>query len=345
MKKLNFLQFAEKDGNVVHISDVENGIDCNCRCLSCGQKLIAKNKTTNTKTPHFAHWNVKECAFAFETTIHKVAKKIINEKKQILLPAIYNSNFEALTEDQMISLDEVISEDEKITSIGLNRDGSFIRPDLIGIKNNRQIVIEIAVTHKTDDDKVNKLINHKISAIEIDLECLSRNATIDEIERAILDPDNIVWLYNDRIEQLQNKKFADLVKHGLLLIPIDRVNYEESQWTSPGTNFFLKCANHTNEFYTFSKSLYFNNEVVQNILIKNNWNHTIYGNPFYERYIYLNQEMIYLSSDDLKALQELQKVNEYKTIIECQECIFHKGVFSNFALCGKDQTDKNKELS
>lgn len=340
MKKLNFLPFAEKDGNIVHISEVENGIECNCHCLSCGQKLIAKNKLTNTKVPHFAHWNVKECAFAFETTIHKVAKSIINEKKQILLPAVYNENLEILTKNQLISLDEVISEDEKITSIGLNKDGSLIRPDLIGIKNNRQIVIEIAVTHKTDDDKVNKLIKHKISAIEINLECLSRIVTIDEIEEAIFDPDNIAWLYNDKTEQLQNKKLRDFVQHGLVLIPIDRENYEEGQWTKPSSNFFIKCANHANEFSIFKKSIYFNNEIVQDVLSKNYWNYIIYGNPFYERYIYLNQKRIYLSAEDLKALQELQKVNENKTINECQECVFHKGVFSTYALCGKDQSEK-----
>lgn len=39
------IPFALREGNLVHISDIsknEKGLGCNCRCIECGEILIAR---------------------------------------------------------------------------------------------------------------------------------------------------------------------------------------------------------------------------------------------------------------------------------------------------------------
>jgi len=339
-KHSNFLTFADKDGQIVHISEVENGLDCNCKCLSCGATLIAKNNPSNIKTGHFAHWNAEECLNAFETAIHKVAKKIIKDKRQIVIPTVYNKHGDLLSKQDLIFLDTVISEDEEITAIGNYSDGSLIKPDLIGIIKNRRLVIEIAVTHMTDQNKIDKIKAHKISAIEINLEDISRDTNISEIEEAIVNPYLTTWLYNDRIDILQLKKLESLRDNGLVFVSIDREAYSDVHWGGPNSdNCFIKCPNYQNEWNNFTNSVSFNNEVIQSIIKGSSWNTTIYGNPFEgDRFIYLNKSKYFLMDEDIKALQEFEKIRTKKHINECEECVFHKGIFADFVLCGKDLT-------
>ncbi|HVA98367.1 MAG TPA: hypothetical protein VNG53_05690 [Bacteroidia bacterium] len=349
-KHTKLLTFAEKDGQIVHISEVENGLDCKCKCLSCGAILIAKNNSSEKKEKHFAHWKAEECLHAFETAIHKVAKKIIKDKRQIIIPAIYNKYGDLLSKQELILLDDVKSEDEEITSIGKYSDGSLIRPDLIGIKQNRQLVIEIYVTHKTDSYKVAKIKKHKISAIEINLENVSLDTNTKEIEEAILNPHFTTWLYNDKKEALQNKKLQELRSSGFALVAVDRELYAESYFDDAcdcwvmgahSDKIEIKCPNYQNELSNFIKSLPLKNEIVQSIVKGSVWNKKIYRNTFYEGIIYLNGSPSKVKEDDIKALDEYERISRpNKWITECQECPFHKGVFADFVKCGKDLTSK-----
>ncbi|WHY77279.1 competence protein CoiA family protein [Neobacillus sp. WH10] len=65
------LPYGLKDGKLVHISDVEKGLKCECVCPACNHPLIARKgeKTAH----HFAHYNGSECAKSVETALHSIS--------------------------------------------------------------------------------------------------------------------------------------------------------------------------------------------------------------------------------------------------------------------------------
>lgn len=74
-----------KDGKIVRVTNVANGLACNCICLDCKARLMAINNEGNLQRPHFRHYsatNVKEisdCNASHETAIHYLAKDIIEK--------------------------------------------------------------------------------------------------------------------------------------------------------------------------------------------------------------------------------------------------------------------------
>lgn len=84
---MNFkLPFGLKDGELLHVADVERGLSCECVCPSCGHHLVARKG--NKMTPHFAHYKGAECAAAIESALHLAAKKVLLKEQYIVLPPV-----------------------------------------------------------------------------------------------------------------------------------------------------------------------------------------------------------------------------------------------------------------
>jgi len=147
----------DASGNIVSISDVKNGLKCNCFCIDCGSVLIAKKGAENTH--HFSHApesvnSVRECHWSPETETHIMAKEIILEDKLLEIP-IGTINQKII----QVRFDEVYLE---------VRDENRI-PDIIGYIEGEAIYIEIAVTHFCDMEKIIELKKMNKNCIEIDL--------------------------------------------------------------------------------------------------------------------------------------------------------------------------------
>ncbi|MCT4604899.1 MAG: hypothetical protein N4A64_02175 [Marinisporobacter sp.] len=102
MIKLSF-GLDKKDGKIYHISEVRNGLDCNCICPHCKQDLIACNNGTKQEY-HFRHY-IEECKYALETALHLFAKEVIDKHKKIRVPQFsvnsYIERIEVLPEKDM----------------------------------------------------------------------------------------------------------------------------------------------------------------------------------------------------------------------------------------------------
>jgi hypothetical protein len=145
-------------------------------CVDCNNKLIKKNKNLETRKReiHFAHHI--PCTGNLETYLHAVSKLIIENEGRILLPKLGFVSF-----DQ--SKVETKLED--------------IFPDiLITDKKSTPIIIEIYVTHLTDQIKIDKIKRLKISAFEINLSKLSYDSDFKIIRFEV-------------IENLNNRKRLD----------------------------------------------------------------------------------------------------------------------------------------
>lgn len=51
------LVYGSRDGQLIHISNVPQGLECNCVCPNCKENLIAKKGKINEY--HFAHESKK----------------------------------------------------------------------------------------------------------------------------------------------------------------------------------------------------------------------------------------------------------------------------------------------
>jgi len=87
----SIIQLAIKNGRVVSVDQVENGLACGCRCPDCDGILIAKNRG-EIKVHHFAHESGQICETSQETALHLLAKEVLIEQKAILLPSPHNGN-------------------------------------------------------------------------------------------------------------------------------------------------------------------------------------------------------------------------------------------------------------
>lgn len=200
--------FGERDNKIIHIDDIipsENGVKCNCVCPACGEKLVARTLGNKNKKC-FAHKANSNCDGGIETAMHKFAKEIIENEKKIKIPKLiynkYSKEFE-IVKEQLIVFDKI--ELERYLS-----DFDF-KPDIIISKNDTPLIIEVAVTHKVDEEKRNKIIKSDISTIEIYLDkneifLLSKEELVHKI---INDTDNKRWIFN-RLEESQKKNIDEM---------------------------------------------------------------------------------------------------------------------------------------
>lgn len=191
------LTYGLKDDKLIPIDEVESGLKCECICPYCKVKLIARKG--KIKIHHFAHDRGADCGKAYETALHLLAKEIVKERKTIILPECYPSknyyadskfkhpqrviNFSDVELEELIELDEIV-----------------IKPDALCISNDIELLVEFAVTHFVDSDKLNKIRKLNKNCIEIDISSIELNK--DKLIKAI---ENIVenkkWIYNYELEE------------------------------------------------------------------------------------------------------------------------------------------------
>lgn len=198
------LEYAFKknqEDNLVHISEVERGLACNCVCPSCKNNLIA-NKGKR-RAHHFSHYKAANCAYGLQTALHIKAKEIIEKYKIFKIPSLeakYNDISCLITKERLVKFDEVKLE---------KRQGQII-PDVIGISKGHKIFIEIFVTHKVDVEKKEYVRNKmNVSCIEIDLSNLYRNdKNIEQKaleEEIIFNVENKKWIHNFYYKKILKK--------------------------------------------------------------------------------------------------------------------------------------------
>lgn len=153
-----FLTFALDESNaLVHVDDVAKGNNCKCHCPHCGAPLCAKN-AGQWREHHFAHTHGHECAGAYESQLHLLAKEVLQETGLIMLPPSQNGPFP--------------SGAVHIHNVQVEKwdDRYHIKPDVEGIMNNEErLLIEFYVSHKVDGKKRQVIVDNHLKCVEIDI--------------------------------------------------------------------------------------------------------------------------------------------------------------------------------
>ncbi|WP_234419089.1 competence protein CoiA family protein [Parazoarcus communis] len=163
------------------IREVDRGLPCGCFCPACKAPLIAKKGPH--RVHHFAHRG-RSCGTGQETALHRMAKQILADERQLLLPL----EFEPTLYEEALLPDE------------LRWHGQ--RPDVVLRSESTVLHVEITVTHRCGDDKCAEITRTGIPTVEIDLSSAYRRqragwttATLRGL--VVLDPGIRRWLHLD----------------------------------------------------------------------------------------------------------------------------------------------------
>lgn len=187
--------YALKDEKIVHISEVERGLQCGCRCPICNSLLVARKG--EKVAHHFAHYRQSDCEYNGESSLHFAAKKLLRGAKKMYIPAVYVEfpytprQRELIYESMEIDIDRV----------ELEQHFGNIIPDIVVYSKGRPFFVEIYVTHSVDEKKLKKLKEAQISTIEIDLSKFDGIVTSDKLSHLLLDDcEEKEWVYNVKAE-------------------------------------------------------------------------------------------------------------------------------------------------
>lgn len=204
LKEPNLTYALNESGKMVHISEVQKGLDCKCRCPKCNERMVAKIGNGG-RQPHFAHQKDSDCQGAYMTALHKMAEQIIEEKKAVMAPAYKNVGSQML----IFTTVEVESRTER----------KDMQPDLVGVdEGGYRWIIEIRNTHEVDSTKKRKIKESAITCLEIDV----RKQSLEELPNFLLYSDESrEWINNPNYDSL----FPDEVEEMIPLPSYPSVKY------------------------------------------------------------------------------------------------------------------------
>ena len=163
--------FSRDLNRMVEVTEVRNGLKCNCECPACKTRLIAK-KRGKMRRPHFAHYTAQAedvaCHTGRETSLHMMAKQVIAELQEFCLPQFtVSASFRLVTVEKTTPgtlLQVVRSQLPDQEPWGGGR-----RPDVILHGESMLLWVEVKVSNGVDDDKAAVIREQQIPTIEVDL--------------------------------------------------------------------------------------------------------------------------------------------------------------------------------
>lgn len=209
-KKLDFA-IALDSGRLVDISEVENGLRCNCICPQCRRRVLAKKGSR--REHHFAHLpkddRLRPCYGGPETGLHLAAKRIISNWSSIRTPSLVHAvrrldraGCEHLVTQSLPDAAFVV--DQGILPDEHGWVGDWV-PDVVLRGPAGELRIEVNVTHGISPEKRRRIERDAIPTLEIDLSSLRDESgwTFQRLEERLLaDCDRFAWVFHPGHERL-----------------------------------------------------------------------------------------------------------------------------------------------
>lgn len=178
------------DERMVHVDDVVTGLQCECICPGCHNRLVAKN-AGREKTHHFAHEagaNQQGCA---ETALHLASKQIIYDYRRVLVPSL---------PPQIPTPTELPLKTVQLESRFSAANGDIV-VDCYADSEFGPLAIEVAVHHLIDEAKAAKLQQLQLPTLEIDLsDMVTLPWAWNELEEAVLfEPTRRMWIHHAEV--------------------------------------------------------------------------------------------------------------------------------------------------
>ncbi len=209
--------YAKRNGILIHISEATRGAFCGCICVVCGGALIAKKG--QLRKHHFAHSGEANCIGAAETVLHLLSKELIQEMGSIEIPPYHfqkfrrlKNGFEVLHEEQSLVKGGKVT----IDRVDLEISESGFVPDVILHSGPKKLIIEIAVTNRVKREKLRRIRNSNLPAIEISLNEEDALLSKEELKVKLCeDLSSKKWLFHPKqrkAEQTYISKLRDAIR-------------------------------------------------------------------------------------------------------------------------------------
>ena len=197
--------YAFRNGNIVGIDDdnVVSGLACNCICPQCGGRLVAKKG--QKVIHHFAHHVKQDCTYGYQTSLHLLAKEILDEADEMYVPDISVKYENTNRCNVVVSKGKYIH----IDKVMLEKKFDDVIPDVTIESGGHKLYVEIYVTHKVDDVKLKKIQEQDVSTLEIDLSDIDRLITKEELKEILLGPcKEKRWIYSKLGKKIHDDNIA-----------------------------------------------------------------------------------------------------------------------------------------
>ena len=180
---------------------LDAGLDCQCTCPGCGAKLLLRQ---GSRRRHFAHYNAPGSDGCVESAIHAAAKQVLIDHGGLVVPEVAfevsatTSDGVLLRESEVLSAQRRIRFDHTIAEVTIDD----IRPDVVGYRGERQLLVEMYFRHRVDPGKRDKLKRLGLPALEIDLSNLDQLDDFEAVKERVLE--NVVykeWLVYPRVDE------------------------------------------------------------------------------------------------------------------------------------------------
>lgn len=195
--------------------DAYSGLACGCVCPGCGAKLIARK---GSLACCFAHHGAPGTLACLETAIHAAGKQALLDANCLIVPG-YDVKVSGRSSDgEVTQLNRELSGARWVRFDRCRAEVSLpgVRPDIVGYRGDRALLVEIFVTHGVDQAKQGKLDQLGLPAIEIDLSDLpSQGATLglEAVRERVVD-DHVYkrWLVYPGAAAVQTQLRAELAE-------------------------------------------------------------------------------------------------------------------------------------
>lgn len=180
---------------LVHITEVERGLACNCHCVVCAESLIARQG--EKREHHFAHAsNVEPCVSDHESLLHRYAKQCIVEANGLVVPM-------TTAVAQVLGISPANECDIMLASQQIDEEVSIggIRPDLlVTTTTGNCVALEVAYSSFCTADKIAQYETLQVPVLEIDLSSFTPDAFDPQaVKTAVIGSlTNKTWLWPTR---------------------------------------------------------------------------------------------------------------------------------------------------
>lgn len=193
--------FGKRNNRLVAPMEVtERGLACECYCPGCDARLILRQ---GTKRRHFAHYNASASQRCVELSIHSAAIQVLLDHQYLRVPAKTVTVMGRARSGKTLELAQEMSPARfvrfdqckpEVTMTGT--DNRIIRPDVVGYRGDRQLLVEMCFTHAVDAEKKQKIALHGHPCIEIDLADLELDQGFEAVKKRVLEETAYKeWLY------------------------------------------------------------------------------------------------------------------------------------------------------
>lgn len=190
--------FGLLNGRIVAPAEVPSGLACECVCPGCGALLIARKGTLAWCFAHRAQSGSKNCV---ETAIHAAGKQALLDTNALVVPG-YRLELTAISADgEVVELTRELGQGRRVRFDRTESEVAMpgIRPDVVGYRGDRALIVEILVTHAVDLEKQKKLDALAIPALEIDLSDLIKHGAALDLNtvraRVVDELESKRWLF------------------------------------------------------------------------------------------------------------------------------------------------------